>query len=126
MRTGGPTAALLEAALGEREARIARLEAGVARREETVASLTQQLQAYRGMSPEAAAALAAEHAAMSSAKHAAEQAAAAVGIKMVALTLVQPAQDLVHGLCVPGADVQLHLQHTHPHKRATGWQANKR
>jgi hypothetical protein len=58
--------------------------------------------------------------------HPAEQAAAAVGIKMVALTLVQPAQDLVHGLCVPGADVQLHLQHTHPHKRATGWQANKR
>ena len=26
-------------------------------------------------------------------------------------TLVQPAQDLVHGLGVPSADVQLHLQH---------------
>lgn len=66
----------LEEAVAERDGRMARLEDALARREAALDSLTQQLQAFRGLTPEAAAALQEETAALREAKAAAEAAAA--------------------------------------------------
>lgn len=66
----------LEAGLEGRDARIAALEAAAARHEAAAARLSQQLAAYRGISPEAAARLQADNTSLQAARRSADAAAA--------------------------------------------------
>ncbi|PRW61068.1 hypothetical protein C2E21_0255 [Chlorella sorokiniana] len=63
-------------ALTGRDSRVARLEEALARREAALDSLTAQLQAYRGLTPDGAVALQTENAALTAARVAAEERAA--------------------------------------------------
>ena len=62
-----------EEALAGRDRHVARLEEALARREAALGSLTAQLEAYRGLTPDGAAALQAKTAALAAAKAAAEE-----------------------------------------------------